>query len=333
MKTQTRFATEQWHPAWDSLPPHVMLQSQQILEQDRDAYTVKAAIKSAQAGDSPIVRVTGTTANRWVASKRPATAPYSPRRIPDTPQPSHPQPAAQPARPTTAQSKATAGAFLTGDLDLERACTAPLSETLAPAASDEPDLNKMLRALSDTIGTTELRAPLYRPAPRPVSPLQTRPPGIDPRLANTLLRDNRQYTSFGSNALFLAASSRSVRRGLPDTQTVPGSSEVRSIHELENLWGFDPNWRCPARNMSALASAASSGDLALTRLLLESAGDPNVRFRENTALMLAAGSGHAEIVQLMVEYGGNVAAVDSKGWSALHIAASNGHSARLLFCS
>ena len=85
--------------------------------------------------------------------------------------------------------------------------------------------------------------------------------------------------------------------------------------------------------MSALASAASSGDLALTKLLLESAGDPNVRFRENTALMLAAGSGHAEIVQLMVEYGGNVAAVDSKGWSALHIAASNGHSVRLLFCS
>lgn len=148
------------------------------------------------------------------------------------------------------------------------------------------------------------------------------PPSVDPRLANTLRRDSRQYSTFGSSQLFRAASSRSVRRALR-LQEEEGS--IEHIADLDCTWGFDPNWRSPARNMSPLAAAAKAGDTELCRMLLEAQGDPNMRFRNTTVLMIAARHGQRECVKLLVKAKGDVAAVNPKGQTALHLAAAGGY--------
>jgi len=55
--------------------------------------------------------------------------------------------------------------------------------------------------------------------------------------------------------------------------------------------------------------------------------DVNARERwyGRTALMIAAAEGHAEIVQLLIDAGSDVNAVDEEGSSALSLARSNGH--------
>ena len=44
-----------------------------------------------------------------------------------------------------------------------------------------------------------------------------------------------------------------------------------------------------------------------------------------TLLIIAALNGHANIVEVLLEKGANVNAVDSEGWTPLHFAAQNGH--------
>ena len=84
-------------------------------------------------------------------------------------------------------------------------------------------------------------------------------PAVDPRLAATLVRDNCNYRKFGSDALFRATSSRSVRRALQ--RGVAGTGRLQpTIERLDTSWGFDPNWRSPSRNLSPLATAAAAGD-------------------------------------------------------------------------
>jgi len=76
--------------------------------------------------------------------------------------------------------------------------------------------------------------------------------------------------------------------------------------------GADANEELPL-GRRPLMLAARSGVLAAVRLLLEHGADPNASEtqRGTTALMQAADQGHAEVINLLVEAGANVAAVSA----------------------
>ena len=77
--------------------------------------------------------------------------------------------------------------------------------------------------------------------------------------------------------------------------------------------------------ISPLTSAARRGDTETVRTLLDQGATADM----NHAFILAACSGHGEVVQLFLERGAGVNEVDqslvTKGYSALHCAAANGH--------
>lgn len=103
-----------------------------------------------------------------------------------------------------------------------------------------------------------------------------------------------------------------------------------------------PKWRSgyydnPMPNATPLALAASDGDVALMRLLLESGADPHARTKGNTTtLMLAAGltyiqaqsrdapGDHLEAVKMLVELGEDVNAVNDQGQTPLHATGYSG---------
>ncbi|KAG6587782.1 putative E3 ubiquitin-protein ligase XBOS32, partial [Cucurbita argyrosperma subsp. sororia] len=79
---------------------------------------------------------------------------------------------------------------------------------------------------------------------------------------------------------------------------------------------------------SPLHYSAAHGHHEIVELLLQSGVDINLRnYRGQTALMQACQQGHWEVVLILVLFGANVHKADYlNGGTALHLAASNGHS-------
>jgi ankyrin repeat protein len=69
--------------------------------------------------------------------------------------------------------------------------------------------------------------------------------------------------------------------------------------------------------------------MATIRLILQAGANPNDRDRSNgtTALMVAAGHGNEELVELLLQQGANAKAVNAYGENALHYAAWRGNAA------
>jgi ankyrin repeat protein len=79
--------------------------------------------------------------------------------------------------------------------------------------------------------------------------------------------------------------------------------------------------------VEAVMSAAEDADMECLRMVLDRAPDLVVGrgVDGQTALMLAAKRGHSEVVQLLLETGAVLGALDHDGRSAVHYAACNGH--------
>ncbi|WP_447985737.1 ankyrin repeat domain-containing protein [Nitrospira sp. Nam74] len=80
-----------------------------------------------------------------------------------------------------------------------------------------------------------------------------------------------------------------------------------------------------------LLRAASSGDTARIRQLLEDGHNANEAFPivGTRPLILASSSGHVETVAALLDAGADIDAQDLTGWTALHAAAFNGDSATI----
>src|SRR5262249_31583157 len=78
--------------------------------------------------------------------------------------------------------------------------------------------------------------------------------------------------------------------------------------------------------MTALHWAASRGDLAITKLLLDAQANVNVKTRLNemTPLFMAARSGNASIVDALLKAGSEAKSVSTNGTTALMLAAASG---------
>ncbi|HEX7176660.1 MAG TPA: ankyrin repeat domain-containing protein [Pyrinomonadaceae bacterium] len=77
---------------------------------------------------------------------------------------------------------------------------------------------------------------------------------------------------------------------------------------------------------ASLARAASRGELAQVRLLLDAGADPRAKDRHgSTALFYAAGAGHYEIARLLLEGGADPEASNVVGMTPHAVATSRGH--------
>lgn len=83
-----------------------------------------------------------------------------------------------------------------------------------------------------------------------------------------------------------------------------------------------------ARDVDFLFSA-QEGDLEVMKAMVEDGMDVNYRglFRERTAIEEAAGKGHLEVVEYLIEQGAEVDIPDHFGYTALHKAALGGYDA------
>eukprot|EP00007_Cunea_sp_BSH-02190019_P000964 CAMPEP_0174230722 /NCGR_PEP_ID=MMETSP0417-20130205/1420_1 /TAXON_ID=242541 /ORGANISM="Mayorella sp, Strain BSH-02190019" /LENGTH=1024 /DNA_ID=CAMNT_0015308471 /DNA_START=162 /DNA_END=3236 /DNA_ORIENTATION=+ len=80
-------------------------------------------------------------------------------------------------------------------------------------------------------------------------------------------------------------------------------------------------------NKTPLDFAASAGNVAVAKVLLEHGAPVSLRDNRNkTALHFAAGRGHKEMVELLLENDAALDVVDENGFTALHTAAVHGHS-------
>lgn len=73
--------------------------------------------------------------------------------------------------------------------------------------------------------------------------------------------------------------------------------------------------------------ASLAGEFAQVRQELANGADPNLFHKGQTALMLAAERGHATIVEMLLQNGAAVNAVDTYQRTALHVAVKFGHEA------
>lgn len=76
---------------------------------------------------------------------------------------------------------------------------------------------------------------------------------------------------------------------------------------------------------SALAIAAGRGDVVAVKMLLEAGADPNHLETISWPLTNAARYGHADVVELLLDYDAETDSVDDTGETALHTAAAQGH--------
>jgi ankyrin repeat protein len=81
-----------------------------------------------------------------------------------------------------------------------------------------------------------------------------------------------------------------------------------------------------AEGKTALMVAATTGDVALIRLLIERHAKPSVTNRRGgTALMYAAANNQLGAIELLLRHGANVNTRAENGWTALTLAAAKGH--------
>ena len=77
---------------------------------------------------------------------------------------------------------------------------------------------------------------------------------------------------------------------------------------------------------SALRMAARSGHESVARLLLEAGANNNLAKNDGmTALMLASTNVNLEVVRLLLESGADKDLAKNDGWTALMLASTNGH--------
>lgn len=91
------------------------------------------------------------------------------------------------------------------------------------------------------------------------------------------------------------------------------------------IWLALTSGRSLAGHFDALAVAAQDGDTTKVAALIEAGADPNDYRRTYSALMYAAGNGHASVVGLLLAHGARVDHRDHNGDRALLWAAARGH--------
>ena len=119
-----------------------------------------------------------------------------------------------------------------------------------------------------------------------------------------------------------------VRRYLDNGAQVDATQCVKDSTSL--IWVPDPNGSGQSiiveqapRGLTALMLAAGEGHADVVQLLLERRADVDAKEeRGGTALMRAVAGGHAGIAKLLIETRANVNVEDNNGWTPLAIAAS-----------
>lgn len=101
---------------------------------------------------------------------------------------------------------------------------------------------------------------------------------------------------------------------------------IRDIELIKMLikYGADVNLK-NRRNEMALTLCIYREDVEVARILLDAGADPNSETNDSFPLLLATYDGHLSVIQLLIKYGCNVRQANSLGYTALHIAAWNGH--------
>ncbi|EED17209.1 tankyrase, putative [Talaromyces stipitatus ATCC 10500] len=90
--------------------------------------------------------------------------------------------------------------------------------------------------------------------------------------------------------------------------------------------GADPN-KCGSDDMPPLFYAIKGRDERMVRLLIEHGANVTTRIDDSTLMHLAVDIGTFEIVQSLIDAGGDIHAKDISGQTALHFAAANGQEA------
>ena len=88
--------------------------------------------------------------------------------------------------------------------------------------------------------------------------------------------------------------------------------------------GADPNAIGDGARWPPLLHAVHTRQLEAARLLLEHGADPNLSANGYTALMMAAGSGDADLLALLLDYGADAYAQGPGGMTALSTAVTGG---------
>ncbi|GAU98759.1 hypothetical protein RvY_09866-2 [Ramazzottius varieornatus] len=105
------------------------------------------------------------------------------------------------------------------------------------------------------------------------------------------------------------------------------SGQENTVRLLLNVTGVMADAATTMTETTPLHLAARNGKLPVASLLLSKIG-PKIDIRDKkgrTALMLAAGNGHLEMVTLLVGQGSDITALDNNDWTPLHFAAISGH--------
>ena len=113
----------------------------------------------------------------------------------------------------------------------------------------------------------------------------------------------------------------------PDSQFTPlanaaRAGDVAAIHQLISR-GADPNEIRGQNNWTPLLHAIHTGQIGSVNALLDGGADINRLSGDGiTPLMMAAGYGYTDIVQLLLKRGANPRVADHSGFRAVDIAAA-----------
>ncbi len=125
----------------------------------------------------------------------------------------------------------------------------------------------------------------------------------------------------------LVAKNSVPKANVPATAVVANAAEAGDGAAVRRLVASGANVNAPQGDgMTALHWAAERGDLPLTDALIRAHANVNVStlIDAYTPLLIAAKSGHADVVRELIKAGANVNAVAGTGATALHLAAQSG---------